>query len=179
MYVFTVLFSCSEVPGTRLDRAWTGHVNKVARGCALSHGNHVGRNSWEVWLSIQGECSSFRSSRLEPTERRTRDADGILGTPTQLRYLQPSPQSRSRGGRHSERDACPGRVSAWGPSRFGFVFLDSGCPLCVGFVSPCPLSNTPTRQTQNRQSPWTRAPAGDTHHGFRCRHIGGDQFVHA
>ena len=33
----------------------------------------------------------------------------------------------SRGGRHSERDACPG-----GPSRFGFVCLSMylGCPLC-------------------------------------------------
>ena len=30
----------------------------------------------------------------------------------------------------------------WGPSRFGFVCVDSGCPVCVGFVgTPCPLSN--------------------------------------
>ena len=53
------------------------------------------------------------------------------------------PQPRSRGGRHLERDACPGRVSAWGASRFGFVFRVSGLglsPLCR-FERPFPLSN--------------------------------------
>ena len=42
--------------------------------------------------------------------------------------------ARSRGGRHSERDACPGRVSAWGLSRIGFVSLNLELPRRVGFV---------------------------------------------
>ena len=32
------------------------------------------------------------------------------------------------------KDRTEDTASSRRPSRFGFVFLDSGCPLCVGFV---------------------------------------------
>ena len=44
------------------------------------------------------------------------------------------PQPRSRGGRHSERDACPGRVSAWGALLDRFRVSELGLLRRVGFV---------------------------------------------
>ena len=64
----------------------------------------------------------------------TSQRDGT-GAPRRRR----DPQPRSRGGRHSERDACPGRVSAWGALPDRCRVSELGLPRCVGFVVSLPV----------------------------------------
>ena len=57
----------------------------------------------------------------------------------------------------SSRDACPGRVSAWGALPDRFRVSELGLPRCVGFVVSCHISNHTHTARQNRPWRWRRA----------------------